>query len=185
MQYRLAGLGAFLLLAACGKGDVDLKDASVADVVKATVVSGSINPGKWSVSSEIVSVEMPGMPEQQKQMMAVMSKAMVGQTTINESCITAAQAAKPTPEMFSGKDSGDCSFETFSIDNGALSAVMNCSAPNKGPGKMHMSMQGQYGGDSYDVTSEIKMSGMQSGPAAAGMTIKSHSKGKREGACKA
>jgi Protein of unknown function (DUF3617) len=188
MKQLIAASSAFALclaLTACGKADVELNNASVEDVVKATSKSGSINPGQWAVSSEILAVDMPGMPAKEKEMMAAMTKAMVGQKTVNESCISPEQAAKPNAEMFAANGGGSCTFETFTIFSGKMNAVMDCAAPGGAAGKMHLVMSGQYGGDSYDITSEIKMSGMPSGSAAGGMTITSRSSGKRSGACKA
>ena len=74
MKLQLWGIAALVLLAGCNKaGNVDLKHASVDDVVKATVTSKTINPGQWSVSTEVISVDMPGLPEKQKAMMATMT----------------------------------------------------------------------------------------------------------------
>ena len=185
MKYAIAILALPTLLAGCGKGDVDLKDASVEDVVKATVKSKSINPGQWSVSTEVLSVDLPGMPEKEKAMMAAMTKAMVGRKNIAESCVTKEQAEKPPAELFSGKNAGNCSFENFSIDNGEMNATMNCTPSGGQAGAMKTSMKGQYGGDSYDIASEINMSGVPGAPGGTGMTIKSHSAGKRTGECKA
>ena len=133
MKVQLLGFAAAALLAGCNKaGNVDLKHASVDDVVKATVTSKTINPGQWSVSTEVISVDMPGLPEKQKAIMAAVTKAMVGEKQIKESCLTKAQAEKPPTEMFSGKNGVGCNFEKFSIDNGEMNAVMKCSAPGGG-----------------------------------------------------
>ena len=185
MKVQLLGFAAAALLAGCNKaGNVDLKHASVDDVVKATVTSKTINPGQWSVSTEVISVDMPGLPEKQKAMMSAMTKAMVGKKQINESCVTKAQAEKPPTEMFSGKNGAGCSFDKFSIDNGEMNAVMKCSAPGGGPGAMTMTMAGQFGGDSYDIGSDMTVSGMGAAPVGAAMTVRSHSTGKRTGDCK-
>lgn len=185
MKRQFIAVGASLLLVACGQGDVDLKNATVADVVKATVVSKTINPGEWSVTNEVTAVDMPGMPAEAKQMMSAMSKAMVGKKDIAESCVTKEIAEKPPAEMFAGKDGGACKFEKFAIDNGELNAVMTCANPKGGPGGMTMKMAGQYGGNSYDINSEMTMSGMGNSPAGAAMIVKSHASGKRTGECKA
>ncbi len=185
MKFGFLGLSALALLSACGKGDVDLKNASVDDVVKATVTSKTINPGQWTVSTEVLSVDMPGMPAEASQMKDAMTKAMIGKKNLSESCVTKEQAEKPPAEMFSGKGAASCSFDKFSIDNGEMNAIMKCAGPNGSPGSMTMKMQGQYGGDSYDISSEMTMSGMPGGPAGAAMTIKSRSTGKRTGECKA
>jgi Protein of unknown function (DUF3617) len=183
-RFSIAALAVTALLAGCGAGDVELKNASVEDVVKATANAQALTPGQWSTTTEIVSVDMPGMPEKEKStMMAAMSKAMIGKKNVAESCVTPEQAKKPNAAMFAGADSGNCTFESFSMANGRMDAVMKCAAPGR-PGEMKMTMGGKYGGDTYELASEINMSGMTGAPGNGAMTIKANNSGKRVGECK-
>ncbi len=173
-----------ILLAACGKGDVELKNASVEDVVKATSNAQALNPGKWSTSTQVVAVEMPGAPAQSKVMLDALSKAMIGKTTVSENCVTPEQAKKPDASMFAGANSGACTFEKFSMAGGKMDAVMACAQPGK-PTGMKMTMDGQYGGDTYALNSEIHMSGGPGMANGTGMTVKVTNTGKRLGKCNA
>jgi Protein of unknown function (DUF3617) len=184
MKSTVLILTPLILLAGCGKGDVNLKNASVDDVVKATTNAQALTPGEWSTSTQITAVDMPGAPEKAKVMLAAISKAMVGKKTASENCVTPEQAKKPDANMFAGANSGSCTFEKFSMAGGRMDAVMNCAQPGS-PGKMKMTMNGPYGGDSYSLASQIQMSGGPGMAGAAGMTISATNTGKRIGACKA
>jgi Protein of unknown function (DUF3617) len=184
MKYVGLILTPMMLLAGCGKGDVELKNATVEDVVKATTAAQALSPGEWSTSTQITAVDMPGAPENAKTMLAAITKAMVGKTTVTENCVTPEQAKKPDASMFAGANSGSCTFEKFSMSGGKMDAVMACAQPGA-PGKMKMTMNGQYGGDSYALTSQILMSGGTGPNAGTGISVTATNTGKRTGDCKA
>ncbi len=184
MKYTALILTPLILLAACGKGDVDLKNASVEDVVKATTSAQALTPGEWSTSTKITAVDMPGAPDKAKLMLDAISKAMVGKTTASENCVTPEQAKKPDASMFAGANSGACTFEKFSMAGGKMDAVMNCAQPS-GQGAMKMTMNGSYGGESYALTSQIQMSGMSGVAGGPGITVTAVNSGKHTGACTA
>jgi hypothetical protein len=171
----------FLLLAACGKGDVNLKNASVEDVAKATQNAEKLSPGEWLNTTEIVSLDMPGMPAVQKEMMQAMSAAAIGKKTEVKNCITPEQAKKPDPSMFAGAGK-NCQFERFSLSGGTMDAVLTCADPARGGG-MNMAMKGQYGGDTYAMTSTLTMKGAVGDVHGATMVITSKKSGKRVGEC--
>lgn len=183
MKYALAAVLPLVLLAGCGGNDVDLKNASVADVAKATRDAARLDPGQWRSTVEIVAVDMPGMPEKEKQMASAMFKRMIGQKQINEHCITKEQAEKPPAEMMSGGNSA-CRFDQFQMSDGKMNAKMNCSAKDR-PGTMQMTMTGDFGGKTYALASEMAMSGGPGMPAGAQMVIKAKNSGERIGECKA
>jgi Protein of unknown function (DUF3617) len=172
-----------LALTACGQGNVDLKNASVEEVAKASANVQAINPGQWTTETVINAVDMPGVDPQTKAMMSAMTKAMVGKKKTSENCITPEQAKKPTTDMFAAKESGNCTFEHYTLNGGKMDAVLKCASPGR-PGEMTMAMSGEYGGDSFALTSQIKMSGGPAMAGGAGMTITSTNTGKRIGACK-
>jgi hypothetical protein len=181
MKYLV--LTPLLLLAACGGGEVNLKNASVEDVAKATANVEKLTPGEWTNTTEIVSVDMPGMPEKEKQMMKAMSSAMIGKKTEVKNCITPEQANKPTADMFAGANK-NCQFETFKLAGGAMDAVMKCADPAKG-GSMTMAMKGQYGGETYAMETQLNMQGAPGLHGGASMLITSKNSGKRIGECAA
>lgn len=182
---KLAGLTALAmcaLVAACGKGEVELENASVEEVVKASANAQALNPGQWANTTRILSVEMPGMQQAEKAMMDRMTQAMVGQTNVSESCVTPEQAKKPDASLFAGQGQGNCQFDTFEIGGGKLNAVLSCNPG--GEAAMKMTMNGTYGGENYDLDSQIEMSGAPGMASKTAMKIKAKNSGKRIGECK-
>jgi Protein of unknown function (DUF3617) len=178
---KYTALAPLLLIAACNSGEVNLTNASVEDVAKATSNVKKLTPGEWTNTTEIVSVDMPGIPAEQKEMMKSMSAAMIGKKTEVKNCITPEKAAKPTPEMF-GAANKNCEFESFKLTAGVMDAVMTCADQAKG-GSMKMTMKGQYGGETYAMETQVAMepgAGVHSGMA---MLISAKSSGKRTGEC--
>jgi Protein of unknown function (DUF3617) len=169
-------------LASCGKGDVELKNASVEEVAKAAAGAQSISPGNWATTVEVVSVDLPGLPQQAGAMKDQMTKAMTGRKTVSEQCVTQEQAQKPPADMLAGDKGGNCRFESYAIKDGRMDATMVC-APKAG-GQMKMQMAGPFGSDAYalDATMQVSAPGM---PGGAPMTIKTKVTGKRSGECKA
>jgi len=181
MKRAMILLAPAVLLAGCNKG-VELKNASVEDVAKATEDAHFITPGQWTTTSEIVSVDMAGLSGQGAQMAQAMSKTMVGRKNSFESCVTEEEAKRPAAGLFAGGDKGQCKYDSFSMSGGKLAAVTTCAAPG-GKGSMTMAMDGTYGGDAYTMNVEMKMSGAP-GMMGSGMTMKAKNSGKRTGECK-
>lgn len=181
MKRTLIMLTPIILLAGCDKG-VEMKNASVEEVAAATKDAHFIKAGQWATTSEIVSVDIAGLPTESKEMGTAMSKAMVGRKNNFESCVTEDEAKKPAAGLFAGGDKGSCTYDSFSMSGGKLNAVMSCSSPT-GPGKMTMAMDGIYGDETYAMNVSMKMAGAP-GMQGSGMTIKAKNSGKRTGECK-
>lgn len=179
---NICALAALAMLAACGKGEVELENASVEDVVKASANAQALNPGQWTNTVKIVSVDVPGMPQAGQAMKDAMTKAMTGQTNVQESCVTPEQAKKPDAALFAGQGQNNCKFEKFEIGGGEMDAVLTCSPG--GQASMKMAMKGPYGGDAYNLTSDMEISGTPGMPGNMVMKIKAESTGKRTGECK-
>ncbi len=166
----------------CGQGDASLKNASVEDVANETKQAKMLTPGQWENETEVISVDIPGLSGDEKAAMAVMSRALIGKKKQTKNCLTPEQAKQPSADLLAGDANGNCKFETFSISGGTMNAVMKCVDPQQ-RGSMTMKMNGLYGGDTYAMTSEIKMAGAPGMPGGAGMVIKSKNSGKRIGDC--
>ena len=181
MRRALLLLAPAILLSACNKG-VEMKNASVEDVAEATKDAHFIKAGQWSTTSEIVSVNLEGLPAEAQKMGASISKSMIGRKNSFESCVTEAQSKKPATDLFAGGDKGNCAYDKFSMAGGKIDAVMSCTSPN-GPGKVTMSMNGDYGDDAYAINVAMKMPGSPGMPGS-GMTMTAKNSGKRTGECK-
>lgn len=165
------------LLAGCNKG-VEMKNASVEDVAKATKDAHFITPGQWTNETEILSIDMSGVPEAEKPMLAAVTKAMVGKKQSFSNCVSEEEAKRPAAGMFSGGNKGDCTYDSFAMAGGKMDAVMTCKGKG-GPGAMNMTLSGTYSDTDYAMNVTMKVSG-QGQPA---MAFKARNTGKRTGAC--
>jgi hypothetical protein len=130
-----------------------------------TVVS-PLNPGQWETAIEM---KMSGLPTN---LPPEAAKAMQGMKTVTRHCLTPEKAAKPSGDLFSGKPEKGCSHQEFSLTGGRLHGALTCKGAEGATSTM--TMDGQYGGDSFDVT--MTMTGDQGGRA---ITYQTHSVGHR------
>jgi Protein of unknown function (DUF3617) len=170
---------ALLALAACSKGPtVSATNASgeeVAAKVKAAGVGTAfVSPGHWQMAMTINEIKMPGMPPQFAEKM----KAHTGAAKTFETCLTPEEAKKPGKDFFA-KGNGECSYDKFSMGDGRIDAVMQCSEQG---GKRLITMNGTYGGDAYHMALTSTGAAAGEGPMA-GMSMKMEIAGKRTGEC--
>jgi hypothetical protein len=172
-----------LALAACGGSEpaVKAENASIDQVAKAAQDAVKMQPGQWQTQIKFVSVDVPGMPKAQADMMGQQMAKMSEQT--HETCITPEMVSKPPSEMFGGKAGSSCTYEKFELAGGKVDAVMTCKP--QGAGEMKASTTGTMSSTSYDLTSETTMSGMPGLPGGGTMTSKTQIIGKRIGDCPA
>lgn len=173
------GISVLLLLAACGDASKEADKTATSAVTPATPLPAPAAqvrflPGKWQATSELVKMEVPGMPPE-------MAKANVGQKTNFEHCITAEQAAKPPSDFFTNAKQTSCTTKNFAMVGGKLDATMVC-VNDKAPGNMTMTIKGDYHPDSYTATMTMVTDG---GPNGGEMKITAATSGKRVGECDA
>ncbi|WP_343520789.1 DUF3617 domain-containing protein [Sphingomonas sp.] len=172
-----------LALAACGGSQpaVKAENASIDQVAKATQDAVKMEPGEWETQIKFVSVDVPGMPKAQADMMG-QQMAKMSETT-HKTCITAEMVSKPPSEMFGGKAGSGCTYDTYELAGGKLNAVMTCKP--QGAGEMKATTTGTINSTSYELTSDTVMSGMPGMPGEGKMTSKTQIIGKRIGDCPA
>jgi hypothetical protein len=177
MIRTLALISPLLLLAACDKAS-DGGDKSAPSIPAPAPLAAQpvkFMPGKWQATSELMKMEVPGMPPE-------MAKANLGQKTSFEHCMTPEQAAKPPSDFFTNADkTTDCKGENFAMVGGKLNATMTCTDKNT-PGKMVMTIKGDYQPTSYTATMTMVRDGA---PNGGEMKITAATSGKRIGDCDA
>jgi hypothetical protein len=171
---RLVTIAA-ITLAGCGGNQVSLKNATAEEVAAATAKSGttvSMRPGQWEITTDSVSVDMPGVPPEAK----AMTEKMFGKGMVVSECRTESDS-KPKPEFFTGKSGGNCTFEKYEMSGTSIDAVIHCDSSGQ---KMTQKVKGSFGAEAFTVDTE--MTG--AGPGGQ-MTIKAKINGKRTGECTA
>ena len=135
-------------------------------LLPAATSSLPIMPGKWQSTVTILDMQSPRMPPG-------MGAAMRAHPTTVTACVTAEQAAKgPAAVLQASK--GKCQYTTFNAVGGHLNAVMVCDFAM---GKMTVTSSGSYTPTSMDVSGSSVSTGKMM------MTSKTHTVGRRLGAC--
>jgi hypothetical protein len=179
-MHRALAIAIMLLpLAGCGdkpeSGDQTAGGDSTAAPAPLAAKPITFDPGKWQATSELIKMEVPGMPPE-------LAKANLGQKTTFEHCMTAEQAAKPPSDFFTNNNqTTNCTTEKFAMVGGKLDATMICEDRNT-PGKMTMTIKGDYQPASYTATMTMVTDGA---PNRGEMKIIAATTGKRVGACDA
>ena len=177
MRYSLVVVG-IAALAACSRSpEIDARNASVEEVAEKVRDAGNANlfkPGKWQTRVTVKDMTIPGMPpSMQAQMKEVLAQR---QNVVSESCLTAEEAGRPGGEFFTGKESGNCRYDRFTMSGGKVDAVMRCQSGQSG--SMVMTLDGTY--TPTESTANVDME--VSGPDGA-MKIRAVTENRRIGDC--
>lgn len=166
MRFLTLGLLATIAgLAACDrKPEVDLTDATPAEVAKAMKDSGAtrvmVRPGKWASTVSVLEMDSPGMPPEMQAMM----KERIGQPRTVEACLTADQV--DNPERMIGNVPASCKYSRYTMGGGKMNGTMRCEQNGM---TQEMTVAGTYSADSYSLTIDNKTT--VAGPAAAGQPV--------------
>jgi len=180
MRYLLTPALAAFALSACGGGATDADadgDGTVtaAEMKEAVAASGGDlkpEPGKYSTKMQITKIDMPGAPQQVKDMMgAAMSQSA-------EYCLTPEMAEKGWEDSLKEGQNGECDVNTFTLDNGAVDMKMTCAVEG-GAGEMTVAMNG----DVTSTTSDLSMSMSGTVPELGDMTMVMDFEQERIGDC--
>lgn len=173
MRSYLLPLALVAGLAACGS-EPEKKEDMTAEEVADQLKDMKIQPGQWEATHEIVSASAPGIP-------ADSLKSMVGQKSTVSNCITPEQAAKPSANFLAAQQSNNCTYQDWNMDGGKMTGTMTCEG-NGMPGKVIMTMSGDYGDTAYALDMDMNTTGL---PGNMTMNIKAKTTGRRVGECTA
>lgn len=180
---------AALVLAACGggSGGSDTGNAAAGgeaaadpggDAVDTTggdaggggggAVAASFAPGLWETTTEVLSMNVPNMPQG-------FSPPMPPATTVRH-CLTPEQAGRPPADFMSGGgESGGCTYQDFAMSNGRIRGTIQCGAE---AGSMRMTMDGSFSSTRYEMNQQVETSGQ-----GMTMNMESRTTGRRVGDC--
>ena len=141
-------------LAACG-GEAE-EPKSDEEVIAEMNELAKPEPGLYRTTSEMVSMNIPGMPPEQAKMIEQQRNS--GPET-SERCLTEEEASKGFEDMVRGMGEADetakCDFTKFDVDGSDLDAKMTCSGP-VGSGA-EITMAGTVESDKTDLTMDMKV----------------------------
>jgi hypothetical protein len=123
------------LLAACSGGGEEKKAEEAAD---------SLQPGQWEISSEVSDF-------QSRDKATPALKAVVGDKSAAPACVKAGDEDKPPAAMFAGVGY-ECDYKDRYISGGRINLSLECEREAL-EGKVMVSVQGTYKGDSFEGTS--------------------------------
>lgn len=178
---RLSPVLAALVLTACGGGsadDVDVTNASVAEVqarARAATASMRFQPGEWQTTSEVLEVEVPGVPPE---LAAQMRERMLARTSVS-SCLTPEQAERPGADLFAGQQ-GNCRFDRFTMTDGRIDSAMTCAGGDSGAPPARILMTGTFDATHFAMENRIEAIGAPGGT----MKMRSRVTGRRTGPCR-
>jgi hypothetical protein len=152
------------LAAACSGGGGEEK--------KTEETAATMQAGQWEISSEVTEFRSTD-----KATPAL--KAAVGDKASTPACIEAGKEGKPPAAMFAGAGY-ECDYKDSYIRSGRITATLECERDAL-DGKIFMTIQGSYKGDSFEGTSNAssylsgdgdfamnsKISGRRTGPTCA------------------
>ena len=123
-------LAAAILLASCGgngEADADGDGKISADEVAAeTEDMVQPRPGQYRTTAEIVEFDVPGIADEQKEMMRSMMAQGAAQSATT--CLTPEDAEKNgAQEMVKNMAEGDCTFKSFDVAGNTVTAEMQCA----------------------------------------------------------
>jgi hypothetical protein len=159
---RMAMIGLVgALVAGCSGGadsagaDADADGTVTAEEIVTEVEGEGIKPqpGLYKATITMTAMEIPGMP-------AEMAGHGSGMTTTTEYCLTEEDVAEGFEEMMKRGQNGECSYESFDLDNGKFDAVMVCKTPE---GDARMTMNGTATPTTSDFTATMAMNVPETG----------------------
>ncbi len=170
-------LSPFTLAACSSEPAVDARNASAEEVADKVAAAGGsdifVRPGKWQSRVQIEQFELPGAPAGVSNAM----RSMMERSAVSESCLTPEEAKRPREDFFAGKNK-DCRYDRFTMANGKIDAVMQCTSD----GKTHnMTMQGSYNPDAYQMRMTMKADAGAGADGGLNMTMRVDAK--RVGEC--
>ncbi len=191
MQRLILVSAAALALAACGgadsteetaaaTGEVSVTNATAEQVAAQVQAARTRNPmqaGQWEQQLEIVSVELPGVPEGPQRTMAE-QMANAGARTVNR-CVTEEEANRVNLDALGGVGR-NCFYHRLRIADGEIDARFTCTTP--GGDTVESTMDGKLAGDEMDLTID---SSTELANTPGSIDMKLRISGRRTGDCPA
>lgn len=147
------------VLAACGDSKSD-QPKTAQQVASEASALAKPQPGKYSSTVKILSMDIPGLPAAQAEQMKKMMSSAGSHTA--EYCLTKEEADKGFEEMAKKSSARDCTYEKFEATSNTVDAKMTCKSPQGGATTMTMN------GTITSTSMKMMMEGEQKMPGVPG-----------------
>lgn len=126
-----------------------------------------VMPGRWKTEFTFTDIDVPRLGKKEKQ--DLLEQAQAGASGL--SCLSAAEAAKPSADFFGGEGAEECTYKKFDLAGSRASMQVVCGMGTLG--KADMELDGTVGDKEFDfdtkltvsvpLAGKIKMTGTMSG----------------------
>ena len=127
MTLRLLALVPLILLAGCEELSDPVqsgKRAAATAAGRERPVVTALQPGLWETTTEIAALDPQARAALEASDARALADKLGGQKQVSAVCLSADQARSPNALVIGGREQGQCSFESFSLNRGTLDAVL-------------------------------------------------------------
>lgn len=159
MTMRLLALLPLILLAGCEKMSDPVqsgKRAAATAAGRERPIVTALQPGLWETTTEIAALDPQARAALETADARAIADKLGGQKQVSMACLSADQARSPNALVIGGREQGQCSFESFSLNRGALDAVLTCTWPGKA-GRTLIAAHGRYGGTAFTLDTVMRI----------------------------
>jgi len=159
MTMRLLALVPLIFLAACEKMSDPVqsgKRAAASAAGRERPIVMALQPGLWETTTEIADLDPQARAALETADARAIADKLGGQKQVSMTCLSADQARSPNALVIGGRDQGQCSFESFSLNRGTLDAVLTCAHPGK-VGRTLIAAHGSYAKTAFALNSVMRI----------------------------
>ena len=149
----LPALAAFALSACSGAGDeASGEGISAEDAAEAASEVARPTPGQYKSTIELIDFQVPGMPQQQVDMVKGMMTGAMAEG--NEFCLTREEADKGWQTMVDEMAEAKCTYQKFETSGNSIDVEATCMGENNQAGTLKLT--GTTGATSSSMTMEME-----------------------------
>ena len=159
MMLRMLALVPLTLLASCEKMSDPVqsgKRAAATAAGRERPIVTALQPGLWETTTDIAVMNADVRAALETSKARALADRLGGQKQVSTACLSADRARGPNALVIGGREHGQCSFESFSLNRGTLDAVLTCTQPGKA-GRTLIAAHGSYGGTEFDLNTVMRI----------------------------
>jgi hypothetical protein len=167
-----------MALASCGGDNADRDgDGKVSREERAAEMASdgylSMQPGRWKMKVDFTEIDVPRLGNKEKQ--SILRKAAEESSSL--SCLSKADAAKPSADFFGGRGAERCIYTKFDIAGDRARMTVSCRQGDMG--KVEMELDGSVGDTQIEFDTNLTVSA----PIVGKIKLKGKMTGTHDGPC--